>query len=110
MAEKKLAPKGKLKLKKKGPAQAKSAAPATSEPSASQKLKAQKIKDYKELLRDKAYQIYKSKISDDTKFGERKWRDIKVKVLKSDSYLKKSWYKKLTEFEKGTIEELKNVQ
>ena len=64
------------------------------------------ISQYKQVLLQKAYEIYCRSISDKTQIAGVPWTERKLEVIGKDDYKEKEWYKGLNKIELATLESL----
>ena len=70
-----------------------------------------RIKDIKFQLKEGAINFYFSEeISESTRVGEKKWKDIKDQVCNGESYKQEAWFTELKDHEKTLLSDLKQIQ
>ena len=71
----------------------------------------QQIDQYRQDLKNFVANFYlQSMISDQTKFGQLTWENIKKSVCSSDAYIEEEWFKDLKEEEKKSISDHKQIE
>ena len=71
----------------------------------------QRIKDIKFQLKEGAINFYFSEeISESTRVGEKRWKDIKDQVCSGESYKQEAWFTELKDHEKTLLSDLKLIQ
>ena len=68
------------------------------------------VDSIKDALKEESINFLQAqKVSDDTKFGTKLWKDIKAEVQKDDRFKQSQWYSDLDKDQQNSIEELKSI-
>ena len=66
-----------------------------------------RINDIKAQLVEGADDFYNSdEVSENTKIGEKVWKDIKEQISQGDSFKEESWYKELKDHDKTLLKDM----
>ena len=70
-----------------------------------------RITEIKSQLKEAAINFYSpEEISENSKVGKKRWKDIKNQVCNEESYKQEAWFTELKEHEKTLVLDLKQIQ